>query len=112
MEMSSYGIPDMPIRTLTDVGAAFRQARENQNITQVQLAAKLNTTPGLISRFERGDGNIGLIKFLELLAALNLNLELELNKQEQKNAEEDYEDIDLNAIVNAGLKPSRRLSKR
>lgn len=103
----------MTIRTLTDVGAAFRQAREKQNMTQVQLAAKLQTTPGLISRFERGDGNIGLIKFLELVAALNLSLELKPNKPEQTNAEaEEQEEIDLDAIVSAGLKSSRRLSKR
>jgi transcriptional regulator with XRE-family HTH domain len=95
----------MAIRTLADVGAAVRQAREEGGITQVQLAAQISTSPGLISRFERGSGNIGLSKFLEVLAAVNLRLELHQNDQGHPAEIRDEDDeIDLEAIINSGLK--------
>jgi len=102
----------MSIRTPTDLGAAVRQQREKVGLSQQGLAAKLGTTQGRISRFERGDGGTNLRTLLELLAALDLEITVRpYEKQDDAKQDEDNE-IDLGAIANTGLKTPRRPLKR
>jgi HTH-type transcriptional regulator/antitoxin HipB len=103
----------MAITTPADVGAALRQQREKLGLSQVQLAAKIGTTPGRLSRFERGDGATNLRTLLSLLAALNLQLTIIPRETDDERTDQDEDDeIDLDAIVNTGLKPSRRSAQR
>ncbi len=63
---------------LTDLRIAVRLAelREKRGMTQTQLAAKIKTSPAVISRIERGD-NVELKTLLRVAAALNARLSIE-----------------------------------
>jgi len=63
---------------LTDLRIAVRLAelREKRGMTQTQLAAKIQTSPAVISRIERGD-NVELKTLLRVAAALNARLSIE-----------------------------------
>jgi HTH-type transcriptional regulator/antitoxin HipB len=105
----------MDIKTPSDFGFAIREAREEAKLSQQDLASKVGTTQARISRLERGNGAVNLRTILQILASLNLKISLlsaNEHAETRQNNEQDEEDIDLDAIVDAGLKPSRRLPKR
>ncbi|MBZ5545592.1 MAG: helix-turn-helix transcriptional regulator [Acidobacteriia bacterium] len=63
---------------LDDLRIAVRVAelREKRGLTQTQLAAKIQTSPAVISRLERGD-NVELKTLLKIASALNARLSIE-----------------------------------
>jgi ribosome-binding protein aMBF1 (putative translation factor) len=63
---------------LDDLRIAVRLAelREKRGLTQTQLAAKVRTSPAVISRLERGD-NVELKTLLKIASALNARLSID-----------------------------------
>ncbi|MBF0431094.1 MAG: helix-turn-helix transcriptional regulator [Fibrobacteria bacterium] len=57
---------------LKDLGNNLKQQRLNQNLSSGELARKSGVSIRTITGFERGEKNISLINFMELLRALGL----------------------------------------
>ena len=49
------------------------QARKDANLTQAELAQRLNRRQAFISRIERGERRIDVIEFLDLARALRID---------------------------------------
>lgn len=64
----------MILTTATDLGAAIREAREAQNLTQKQVAAAMGVSHQWISEIERGKPNARIDAVLAIARALNLKL--------------------------------------
>lgn len=64
------------IRRPEDIAAAIKQARQRRNLTQAQLASRLNVNREWVSRLEGGEGGITLKLLLPALAELGLTLTL------------------------------------
>jgi HTH-type transcriptional regulator / antitoxin HipB len=109
----------MNMRTPADLGAQIRRARETAGLSQQQLAEKISTTQGRISRIERGDGSVNLRTIITLLAILRLQIDINPAGQDAQTTENDKagheadptanydlddDAVDLNAVVNSGLK--------
>lgn len=58
------------------IAVRLAQLREERGLTQTQLAAKIQTSPAVISRLERGD-NVELKTLLRVAAALKARLSIE-----------------------------------
>lgn len=52
----------------------LKQAREDAGMTQVGLAAALDTSQSLVSKVERGETRLDLIQLRTVLAALGVTL--------------------------------------
>jgi HTH-type transcriptional regulator / antitoxin HipB len=103
----------MSIRTPADLGASLRQHRENAGLTQEQLAVRVGTTQARISRLERGDGALNVRTLLQLMSAIGVQMEIRPSEKIHDPIDQDEDDeIDLDAIVNTGLKSPRRTSQR
>ena len=50
------------------------QARENANITQVELAKKLNKPQSFISKYEGGERRLDFTEFMEIAHFLNIDV--------------------------------------
>ena len=62
-------------RTTKQIAAAVRRVRRAQNLTQSQLARKIDVRQATISDFETGEEGATLLQtFLDIMAALNLEL--------------------------------------
>lgn len=59
-----------------DLNAVFRQAREGQGLTVVELARRSGRARTLIHRLESG-GDVTVASLLDLLRAMNLGLRIE-----------------------------------
>lgn len=66
----------------------LREARERAGITQVELAAKLETTQSFVSKVELGDSRLDVIQLRAILDAIGVRLadfidqlEKELNRE-------------------------------
>jgi HTH-type transcriptional regulator/antitoxin HipB len=103
----------MRIRTPAALGASLRQGRENAGLTQEQLAVRLGTTQARISRLERGDGALNVRTLLQLMDAIGVQMEIRSGETaHDPTIDQDEDDeIDLDAVVNTGLKPPRRASQ-
>lgn len=66
----------MRVSTARDLGALVRQERQDQGLTQAELAERIGTTRQWVSQFESGTLNprVGLV--LGALAALDLDLDV------------------------------------
>ena len=66
----------MRVSTTHDLGALVRQERQDQGLTQADLAERIGTTRQWVSQFESGTLNprVGLV--LAALAALDLDLDV------------------------------------
>jgi len=53
------------------VGSALAAARHRSNLTQDELAARLQKPQSFISDFERGQRRIDLVEFIMITRALN-----------------------------------------
>lgn len=62
---------------LFDLGKRLKQQRLNQNLTAKGLAERSGVSQRTITGFERGEKNISLINFIELLRTLKLVANLE-----------------------------------
>ena len=58
------------------VAVRLAELREQRGMTQTQLAAKIRTSPAVISRLERGD-NVELKTLLRVASALKARLSIE-----------------------------------
>lgn len=52
----------------------LKRAREEGNVTQVELARRLNESQSEISKFERGERRLDLVQLRQWCRALNVNL--------------------------------------
>ena len=52
--------------------AVLRDARKEQGVTQVELAARLGNTQTFVSKCERGERRIDLVEFVEFAEALGV----------------------------------------
>jgi putative transcriptional regulator len=59
---------------LIALGAKIKRIREKQNLTQVDLAAKLNKDQQTIQRIEKGRTNITIYNLHELADALEIDV--------------------------------------
>lgn len=59
------------------LAVSLAELREKQGLTQTQLAAKLHTSPAVISRIENG-GNVELKTLQKIARALRARLKIEL----------------------------------
>ncbi len=57
---------------LEDLGSKLKQRRLNQNLSSASLAKSSGVSVRTILGFERGEKNISLVNFIELLRALDL----------------------------------------
>lgn len=55
------------------IGSRIRKARQNKQITQEQLAEKLDVSVAFISRIERGSSHINLKRLSEFCTILNVS---------------------------------------
>ncbi len=62
---------------LLDIGRRIKMQRINQNLTAKKLSVISGVSLRTISGFERGEKNISLINFIEILRALKLLNHLE-----------------------------------
>lgn len=62
---------------LFDLGKRLKQQRLNRNLTAKGLAERSGVSQRTITGFERGEKNISLINFIELLRTLKLVANLE-----------------------------------
>ena len=50
------------------------EARKNSQLTQVELARRLNVPQSFVSKYEIGERRIDFIEFIEIAELLNINL--------------------------------------
>lgn len=60
--------------TLIKLGARVKQLRQQQSLTQLELAVKSNLEKSRISRIETGQMNSTVLTLYKLSTALNLNI--------------------------------------
>ena len=60
---------------LTSVGAKIKKSRQAMNITQEQLAEKLEISTGFLSRVENGVSIAGFETYCEICEVLNITLD-------------------------------------
>ena len=59
-------------KILKGLGEKLRKAREEANLTQADVAAKVGMDLNYYARIERGVGNPSFLKLLSIMKALNL----------------------------------------
>ncbi|WP_185443026.1 helix-turn-helix domain-containing protein [Kribbella qitaiheensis] len=64
----------VPVHTVRDLGAAVRQARTEQNMTQADLAAKVGVSRNWIMRLEKGHPRLETQLVLDAMAAAGVAL--------------------------------------
>lgn len=70
----------MRVSTTHDLGALVRQERQDQGLTQAELAERIGTTRQWVSQFESGTLNPRVSLVLAALAALDLDLDVRSGK--------------------------------
>jgi HTH-type transcriptional regulator/antitoxin HipB len=98
----------MTIQTTRDLGAAIRQARKEQGLSQGALAKAVRVHQPKISAIERGAPGVRVGLVLRILRALNLSLTLTapaaLDKPRRSGPKQRAKpDLDLDKIANTGL---------
>lgn len=68
----------------------IKQLREENNITQIQLAKKLNKTQQTISLYENGTNEPDLDSYIVLSKLFNCSIEYIAGKTDIRNIEEDF----------------------
>lgn len=68
-----------PITINQQIGLLLIKAREESNMTQMELSKLSNIDQGDISKIEKGLGNPTIAKINKLFKAMNKNIQLELN---------------------------------
>lgn len=56
-------------------GKRLKQTRENANLTQAELAEKVDLSPNFVGMVERGERNTSFKNVYKLISALNYTLE-------------------------------------
>lgn len=65
-----------PVRSATELAAAVRAAREQQGLTQAELAERIGVSRFWVVAFEKGKESVELGTVLRALTALGLRLDL------------------------------------
>ncbi len=85
------------------IGDRIKKRRKELNLTQLQLAEKLNVTDRAVSKWEQNDGNPDFSILSTLAEALDVSLDYLITGKNYKSsnveAEDMYEAEDLGAIV-------------
>ncbi|CAM3902182.1 putative HTH-type transcriptional regulator y4mF [Pseudomonas reidholzensis] len=68
----------LKIRNADDVGAAVRQVRKSQQITQADLALIVGKSHVLMRDIEKGKGTVSLATVLQVLQELGIQLYMDL----------------------------------
>ncbi|ACZ31896.1 transcriptional regulator, XRE family [Xylanimonas cellulosilytica DSM 15894] len=66
----------MQVRTMADVGALLREAREDAGLTQVELARRARVSREWLIKVESGRTSAELPRILAVLAELDLTLDI------------------------------------
>lgn len=66
----------MEVRTMADVGAVMREAREDAGLTQVELARRARVSREWLVKVESGRTSAELPRILAVLAVLDLTLDI------------------------------------
>ena len=69
-------VMDRIVKTPEQIGAAIRQARHHDKLTQAQLADLAGTVQKQISLIEAGNQGVRIDTICNVLAALSLNFEI------------------------------------
>lgn len=94
------------------IGKFIAQCRKEQNLTQAQLAEKLNVTDKAISKWETGKGLPDSSIMLELCQKLNINVN-ELLSGERLNTENYQEKADENIVyITKEAEKSKKVKNR
>lgn len=75
---SHYGVKEKDI--LAEIGARFKKARLEADMTQAELAAKVDKDQQSIQRFEKGRMNPTVIYLLEICDGLDVDLSAMLKR--------------------------------
>lgn len=89
-----------------EMGARIKEARIKSNLTQEQLAEKVNKGPTYISDIERGAKSPSLSLFIEIVNALNISSDYILRGEVETGKKYVYDDITLKLD---NLTPKQRL---
>jgi len=80
---STFGVPGTPERTQAEeqayafyAGQMLRDARKHANVTQAELAQRVNTPKQYISKIEHGNANPSVGMFYRILNALGMRIEI------------------------------------
>lgn len=65
---------------LVDIACEFIKYRDENNLTQKDLAKKLNITQAMISKLESGDYNPTVKMLMEIAQKLSWNFKLEISR--------------------------------
>lgn len=57
------------------LSAQLRELRENEGLTQVELAARLKVTQSFVSKYESGERRLDFIEVYEICGVLDTNIE-------------------------------------
>lgn len=87
----------MKLNSSKDIGGLVRQARKDQDLTQLQLAERVGVSRDWIIRLEQGKGSVELALVLRTLKALGLSLRV---AQEQSMSVSGGDVVDLGKILN------------
>lgn len=63
----------IPAPASASLGSTFRTLRQSRGLSMNQVARDIISTSGL-GKFERGEGSIGLEKFLPMLDRMNITM--------------------------------------
>ena len=77
-------------RTPKQIGAIIRRARRNARLTQTELGQRIGLRQATISRIEKGEDEIKLSTFLDVLTALGLEIVID---KRTKASSKDLEDL-------------------
>ncbi|MCL2424053.1 MAG: helix-turn-helix domain-containing protein [Micrococcales bacterium] len=66
----------MRVRTMAELGALMRSAREDAGLTQVELAQRAQVSREWLIKVEAGRTNAEMLRIMDVLAQLNLGLDV------------------------------------
>lgn len=83
---------------IIDLGEKISRYRQNQNMTQEELAARMSVTPQAVSRWERNQSLPDITMFADVCRILNISADYLLNI-ESGQMSEDYDSLGLQHIM-------------
>lgn len=69
------------------------RSRQQSNLTQMQVAAKLQRPQSFVSKYERGERRLDVIEFLEVARALDVDPSVMIDKIESQDREQSILDL-------------------
>jgi HTH-type transcriptional regulator/antitoxin HipB len=75
-QVKMNSIPDIQVKSATQLAAAIRRLRKLQGLSQIQLAKQTGITQAAISRIENSIDHVQVKTLFLILTALNTNLHI------------------------------------